>query len=133
MKGVRISLRKKNKAKPRARRGSKEEPPFEKGGQGGFTRCQKLRRRRFVSVTLNNVSLVHVGGNRALHNISLELKTGERVAIIGPSGAGKTSLLRILTTSLRPTSGEISLLGQDPWRLKRKALRSLRARIGAIH
>ncbi|MGI9045642.1 MAG: phosphonate ABC transporter ATP-binding protein [Burkholderiales bacterium] len=86
-----------------------------------------------MSLTLNNVSLIHIGGNRALHDISLELKSGERVAIIGPSGAGKTSLLRILTTSLRPTGGEVSLLGQDPWRLKRKALRRLRARIGTIH
>lgn len=86
-----------------------------------------------MTVNLERVSLVHVGGNRALHDIDLRLEGGERVAIIGPSGAGKTSLLRVLTTSLRPTSGEITVLGQHPWRLKRRPLRALRARVGAIH
>ncbi|HSS46563.1 MAG TPA: phosphonate ABC transporter ATP-binding protein [Burkholderiales bacterium] len=86
-----------------------------------------------MSLILNQVSLTHAGGNRALANISLELERGERVAIIGPSGAGKTSLLRILATSIRPSAGEVQVLDKNPWRLSRRALKNLRSRIGMVH
>ncbi|MFM9886585.1 MAG: phosphonate ABC transporter ATP-binding protein, partial [Burkholderiales bacterium] len=49
------------------------------------------------------------------------------------SGAGKTSLLRLIGTSLRPTDGRVSVLGQNPWQLDARALRRLRARVGLIH
>ncbi|MGH8751205.1 MAG: phosphonate ABC transporter ATP-binding protein [Burkholderiales bacterium] len=86
-----------------------------------------------MSLVLNQISLTHTGGNRALAAISFELKHGERVAIIGPSGAGKTSLLRLLATSIRPSAGEVRVLGQNPWQLGRGKLRSLRCRIGMVH
>jgi len=65
----------------------------------------------------------------ALQGISLQLGAGEQIAIIGPSGAGKTSLLQILACAQRPTSGEIRLRGQDPWRLSTSALRRLRGQL----
>lgn len=86
-----------------------------------------------MSFALDRVSLVHEGGNRALNNIELELEPADRVAIIGPSGAGKTSLLRILATSLKPTEGDVRIFGEHPWRLGRGALRRLRSRVGTIH
>lgn len=86
-----------------------------------------------VSIKLDQVSLVHANGQRAVNNISCEIGSGERVAIIGPSGAGKTTLLRVLATALRPSSGEIRILGKDPWRVSRTALRELRCRIGMVH
>lgn len=73
------------------------------------------------------------GGNRALEGISLEVARGERFAVIGPSGAGKTSLLRVLGTALRPTAGAIDIDGGDPWSLPRERLRRLRGRVGTIH
>ena len=65
----------------------------------------------------------------ALQGISLQLGVGEQLAIIGPSGAGKTSLLQILACAKRPTSGELHLGGQDPWRLSTSALRRLRGQL----
>ena len=65
----------------------------------------------------------------ALQGISLQLGVGEQIAIIGPSGAGKTSLLQILACAQRPTSGELRLGGQDPWRLSTSALRRLRGQL----
>ena len=82
---------------------------------------------------LNHVSLVHSNGHRALRDISLSAQPGEKIAIIGSSGAGKTSLLNLLATSLRPTSGVVSLSGQDVWSLNQSALRRMRARIGMVH
>jgi heme ABC exporter ATP-binding subunit CcmA len=52
------------------------------------------------------------GQVRILRDIDLSLRAGEALAIIGPNGAGKTTLLRLFAGLLRPTSGEIRLLGQ---------------------
>jgi len=92
-----------------------------------------------VSFQLDRVGLIHGGnsyqggGQRALQAISLKAERGERLAIIGPSGAGKTSLLRVLATSLRPTEGRVTVLERNPWQLSGKELKRLRARIGVIH
>ena len=86
-----------------------------------------------MSVSLDQVSLVHPNACRAVNGVSLNIGAGERVAVIGPSGAGKTTLLRLIATALRPTTGAIQVLGFDPWRLDRAGLRRLRARIGMVH
>ncbi|MDX3928964.1 MAG: ABC transporter ATP-binding protein [Shinella sp.] len=50
-------------------------------------------------------------GDRLLADVSLDVATGDRLAIIGPNGAGKTTLLRMLAGTLRPTSGTVRLFG----------------------
>ena len=57
------------------------------------------------------------GGITATDNVSLELKQGARHALIGPNGAGKTTLINLLTGVLEPSSGSITLEGQDISRL----------------
>jgi phosphonate transport system ATP-binding protein len=86
-----------------------------------------------VKLSAHTLGLVLPGGSRALDGVSLEIAHGERVAVIGPSGAGKTSLLRVLGTALRPTAGVIAIDGGDPWSLSSDALRRLRSRVGAIY
>jgi len=65
---------------------------------------------------------------RVLRDISLELPAGETLVVLGPNGAGKTTLLRILATLLRPSSGEVSVLGAS---LPREGWRA-RGRIGYL-
>lgn len=65
----------------------------------------------------------------ALQDISLQISAGERVAVIGPSGAGKTSLLQVLSCAQRPTNGDFFMGGQDPWRLSSRELRLLRGQL----
>ncbi|NQC82643.1 ATP-binding cassette domain-containing protein, partial [Pseudomonas aeruginosa] len=60
-----------------------------------------------MSLSLDGVDLVHADGQRALADIRLRLAAGERVALIGPSGAGKTSLLRVLASQWRPSAGSL--------------------------
>lgn len=90
-----------------------------------------------MSFELDRIGLIHAHGQeqgqRALRAVSIKVARGERLAIIGPSGAGKTSLLRILATSIRPTEGRVSVLGDNPWQLNGGRLRRLRSRIGFIH
>src|SRR5436190_1608433 len=82
---------------------------------------------------LEGAGLVHGNGQRALRNVALALAGGERVAVIGPSGAGKTTLVRVLATSLRPSEGRLFIADADPWQAGAGALRRLRARIGVVH
>ena len=95
-----------------------------------------------MSFSLNGVRLTHANGFTALDGITLKAEKGERIALIGPSGAGKTSLLSVLGTALAPTTGTVEILnfGQNrpctapqrkhPWGV---ALKALRARIGTVH
>jgi phosphonate transport system ATP-binding protein len=85
------------------------------------------------ALALNGVGLVHPNGQRAVAGVSLEVGSGERVAIIGPSGAGKTTLLRLAAASLRPSEGRVQVLGDNPWQLGAGSLRRLRSRIGVVH
>ena len=86
-----------------------------------------------MSFALNGVGLTHANGFAALREITLKAEKGERIALIGPSGAGKTSLLSVLGTALAPTAGTADILdfGQN-FRLTVE-LAKLRARIGTVH
>jgi phosphonate transport system ATP-binding protein len=86
-----------------------------------------------VSFVLNGVGLTHANGFVALDGITLCADKGEQIALIGPSGAGKTSLLSLLGTALTPTAGQVSLLDFGQKTLSTAAIRKLRARIGSIH
>jgi phosphonate transport system ATP-binding protein len=86
-----------------------------------------------VSLNLTGVGLTHANGQVALREIDLRVQPGERIAIIGPSGAGKTSLLRLLATSLQPSVGQFELFGQQPWQLGAQQRQQLRGRVGLIH
>lgn len=71
------------------------------------------------------VGLRRVYGERAaLSDLSLETRAGTSLVVLGPNGAGKTTLLRILATLLRPTGGEVSVLGcklpDEAWKLRGK-------------
>jgi branched-chain amino acid transport system ATP-binding protein len=57
------------------------------------------------------------GGLQALHDLSLEIRPGERRAIIGPNGAGKTTLFNLIGGQLSPSSGRISLFGREVTKL----------------
>jgi ABC-2 type transport system ATP-binding protein len=67
-----------------------------------------------MSITIQNISKSYNKGKvQALQDISLEVKKGELFGLIGPDGAGKTTLFRILTTLLFADSGKASVMGKD--------------------
>lgn len=68
-------------------------------------------------------------GRLALSGVSFEVRPGARVALLGPNGAGKTTTVRLITGRLRPSRGEISILGVAP---TSSEFRGIRARIGIM-
>ncbi len=62
----------------------------------------------------------------AIRGLSIAVESGEQVAVIGPSGAGKTTALHVLACALKPTAGRIELGDRDPWQLSSRELRTLR-------
>jgi cell division transport system ATP-binding protein len=83
-------------------------------------------------VRFENVGLRYGAGSEVLRDLSFQLEPGSFNFLTGPSGAGKTSLLKLLYLAQRPTRGLISLFGQDVITLKRDALPPLRRRIGVV-
>jgi phosphonate transport system ATP-binding protein len=65
----------------------------------------------------------------ALQGVDLRIAPGEQVAVIGPSGAGKTSLLLAMACAVQPLSGELQLFGEDPWALSSAARQGLRRQL----
>jgi branched-chain amino acid transport system ATP-binding protein len=75
-----------------------------------------------MTVVLETHHLVKsFGGITATDDVSFRLEAGARHALIGPNGAGKTTLINLITGVLKPTSGRVSLLGQDVTGLNREA------------
>ncbi|WP_050871644.1 phosphonate ABC transporter ATP-binding protein [Comamonas testosteroni] len=83
-----------------------------------------------MSFMLDDVGLTHSNGFTALSHISLSAIQGESIALIGPSGAGKTSLLSTIGTAYLPTAGRMQVLGRTA---AARELKALRSRIGTVY
>jgi cell division transport system ATP-binding protein len=86
----------------------------------------------FSVVRFENVGLRYGMGPEVLRDVSFRIEPDSLQFLTGPSGAGKTSLLRLLFVSLRPTRGLVSLFGHDIATLSKDAMTILRRRIGIV-
>ncbi len=84
-----------------------------------------------VVAELHDVTVRH-GEVVALDGVTLRVVAGERVAIIGPSGAGKTTTLAVINTALAPTTGTLNLFGSAVAGLSAGQLRDVRRRIAVV-
>lgn len=83
-------------------------------------------------IEFNDVGLRYGQGPEILKGLSFSIAPGSFHFLTGTSGAGKTSILRLLLLSLRPTSGRISMFGEDVTQLGRDRLLALRRHIGIV-
>lgn len=72
------------------------------------------------------------GSKSIFSGIEMDIPRGQVTTIMGPSGTGKTTLLKLIGGQLKPTSGSIAVDGQDVPRLSRSALYALRKRMGML-
>jgi phosphonate transport system ATP-binding protein len=70
---------------------------------------------------------------QALNGVTLQVDVGERLALLGQSGAGKTTLFRLLNGTLRPTAGSVLFDGHDTASMSGSGLRAMRRRVGTIY
>jgi subfamily B ATP-binding cassette protein MsbA len=86
--------------------------------------------RAHGAIRFHDVSLTYPGTSRpALDRVSLDIRPGETVALVGPSGSGKSSLIHLLPRFYHPSSGRITLDGHD---LESLTLESLRRQISLV-
>ncbi|WP_417440048.1 ATP-binding cassette domain-containing protein [Idiomarina abyssalis] len=82
-------------------------------------------------VELKDLTFAH-GSHRVYDGLSLTVPKGKMVAVMGPSGIGKTTLLRLIGGQLKPDSGSIKVTGEEVPKLKRDALYQLRKRMSML-
>jgi cell division transport system ATP-binding protein len=106
--------------------------PYRKTGSHFSGTCARARSAGTHVVRFENVGLRYGLGPEVLRDVTFRLEPHSFQFLTGPSGAGKTSLLRLLFLSIRPTRGLITLFGHDVALLSKDALSTLRRRIGIV-
>ena len=81
------------------------------------------------AIKFTKVSFAYPGGDTVLKNINLEIPPAQIVAIVGPSGVGKTTFVNLIPRFFDPTRGKIEIDGYD---IRKVGLRSLRSQIGLV-
>jgi putative ABC transport system ATP-binding protein len=77
-------------------------------------------------ITLERVSKTYPGGVEALHEVTLTINQGELVGVVGPSGSGKSTMLHLMGALESPTTGRVTIAGNDLSRLTDNRLSALR-------
>jgi len=87
-------------------------------------------------VEFQKVTKVYKTKNRkevlALEDVSFKIEKGELVSIVGPSGAGKTTILKIILAQEKPTKGKVFFEGKEIFKMKKSEIAELRRKIGVV-
>jgi cell division transport system ATP-binding protein len=83
-------------------------------------------------VDLDDVTKVYEGGHVGLDHVSLRIGRGEFVFLVGPTGCGKSTCIRLLMKELEPSSGRVKIAGRDLAEITPKRLPYMRRNIGVI-
>ena len=81
---------------------------------------KKDKKKSFLNLFRREKKIV-----KALSNVSFEIEEGDIVGYIGPNGAGKSTTIKIMSGILTPTSGECSIMGQTPWKDRKKYVKNI--------
>jgi cell division transport system ATP-binding protein len=91
-----------------------------------------VRRGPTPIIELDDVTKVYPGGHLALERVSLAIGRGEFVFLVGPTGCGKSTLIKLLIRELDPTEGAVRIAGHDIGGLPEKKIPHMRRRIGTV-
>ncbi len=98
--------------------------------QSGILKLSRLLRNTMIE--FRNVTLVYPNGISALKNINLSIEKGEFLFLVGPTGTGKSSLLKLVYREEKPTEGQVLLNTEDVTQVPDKDVWRLRRRIGVV-
>jgi cell division transport system ATP-binding protein len=112
----------------RKRRDRAEEPARSRGGRAperpdGF---------RPPIVELRDATVVYPGGHVGLERVSLQVQRGEFAFVVGPTGCGKSTLIKMLIREVEASAGNVFIAGRDIERIPAKKVPMLRRRIGTV-
>ncbi|MBQ8919875.1 MAG: ABC transporter ATP-binding protein [Acidaminococcaceae bacterium] len=82
-------------------------------------------------ISLRNLEIAF-GAKKVLQGVNLEVKKGETLAVIGPSGTGKSTILKVLTGLLEPSGGSVFIEGQDVSHLTEEEWNEIRKHVGMV-
>jgi len=113
------SRRRKRAAEDRPRRGRGADEPA-------------TPRQRPPIIELRDATVVYSGGHVGVEHVSFALHRGEFAFVVGPTGCGKSTLIRMLIREVKPAGGEVMIAGRDINRLSKGRVPHLRRRIGTV-
>lgn len=83
-------------------------------------------------VKCNHLTMVYPNGNKAIDDISFQIRRGEFVFIVGTSGSGKSTLIKLMLKELKATSGTIHVMNNDLSSVNAKGIPFIRRQIGPV-
>jgi cell division transport system ATP-binding protein len=83
-------------------------------------------------IKLENVTKIYKSGVRAVNNINLNIAPGEFVYVIGPTGAGKSTFIKLLYREEKPTTGKVLVAGVDVAKIKNRKVPYFRRNLGVV-
>ncbi|MGX6992914.1 phosphonate ABC transporter ATP-binding protein [Vagococcus penaei] len=95
-------------------------------------KCQSKLSTKTVHLTITGIEKIYPNGKKALKGLSFQVFQGEFISIIGPSGSGKSSMLRCLNRLVEPSKGAIYLDDTNILLTSKKELRLVRRKIGMV-
>ncbi len=96
------------------------------------TKLERAVAREIPVVELDGVSKVYPGGSVALEQVSLKIGRGEFVFLVGPTGCGKSTCIRLLMKELEANAGDIYISGHNLREMPRKKVPRLRRNVGVV-
>src|ERR1700755_1745848 len=83
-------------------------------------------------VELNDANVVYPGGHVGIERVSMKIDRGEFLFLVGPTGCGKSTFIKLLLRDLAPASGSVMVAGKDINEMDRSKVPMLRRRIGTV-
>lgn len=97
---------------------------------------KRQQREKFIEekgiICLENVSKTFSGGSPALNDVSISIKKGEFVFIVGDNGSGKSTLIKLFLRELVASEGKVTVMGQDLSKLRHRKVPKFRRNLGVV-